>query len=164
MVTVLIPVMLTGLARPDPAFAEPRNWRAWDAFRQGFIQSDGRVIEHEANGRTTSEGQAYAMFFALVSNDLTLFERLLRWTEDNLAHGNLKNHLPGWQWGQNPGGEWRTLDDHSASDADLWMAYALLEAGRLWQVPRIARGSCPRVQLAMAALKTQRVVVALQAL
>jgi endoglucanase len=30
------------------------------------------------------------------------------------------------------------LDPHSASDADAWMAYTLIEAGRLWNVPSYA--------------------------
>ena len=27
------------------------------------------------------------------------------------------------------------LDPNSASDADVWMAYSLVEAGRLWKIP-----------------------------
>jgi endoglucanase len=41
--------------------------------------------------------------------------------------------LPAWTWGKAEDGTWKILDENSASDADIWYAYALLEAGRLWQ-------------------------------
>jgi endo-1,4-beta-D-glucanase Y len=79
------------------------------------------------------------MFFALVDNDRVHFDKLLQWTEANLAGGDLTLRLPAWNWGHNPAGAWTILDENSASDADLWMAYDLLEAGRLWHEPRYAR-------------------------
>jgi endoglucanase len=82
---------------------------------------------------------AYAMFFALVVNDRTTFDKLLRWTEDNLAAGDLTARLPSWNWGKNAAGEWKVLDTNSAGDADLWMAYDFLEAGRLWHDDRTAK-------------------------
>ena len=75
------------------------------------------------------------MFFALADNDRATFDRLLNWTQANLAGGDLETHLPAWLWGKNKDGEWKTLDPNSASDADVWMAYTLIEAGRLWNVP-----------------------------
>ena len=85
---------------------------------------------------TTSEGEAYAMFFSLVVSDRNRFEKLVSWTEANLAQGDLTAHLPAWSWGKAPDGTWRVLDANPASDADLWMAYSLCEAGRLWDMPR----------------------------
>ncbi|MEK9939779.1 MAG: glycosyl hydrolase family 8, partial [Methylotenera sp.] len=78
---------------------------------------------------TTSEGQAYALFFALVANDQPQFERLLQWTQLNLAQGNLATNLPAWHWGQKADGSWGVIDGNSASDADIWIVYTLLEAG-----------------------------------
>jgi endoglucanase len=43
--------------------------------------------------------------------------------------------LPAWQWGKREDGSYGVIDPHSASDADLWFAYALIEAGRLWHQP-----------------------------
>ena len=100
------------------------------------MSGDGRVIDRTAQDRTTSEGQAYAMFFAVVANDPALFDRLLRWTEDDLAKGDLGANLPAWHWERRRGGDWGVVDANSASDADLRMAYALLEAGRLWRAAR----------------------------
>lgn len=111
-------------------------WAHWEAFREHFISEDGRVIDHTSDARSTSEGQAYGLFFALVADDRELFDLLLSWTENNLAAGDLKSNLPGWLWGQDEDGTWHLLDANSAADADVWMIYALLEAGRLWGEPR----------------------------
>jgi endoglucanase len=110
-------------------------WLHFVRYVEAFVSADGRVIDRSAGDRTTSEGQAYAMFFALVANDRPLFERLLRWTQANLADGDLGRGLPAWHWGKRRDGSWGVVDRNSASDADLWMAYALLEAARLWSAP-----------------------------
>ena len=104
----------------------------WRAYRHAFIDTQGRVIDYSADsGFTTSEGQAYALFFSLVADDRALFHRLLSWTNTNLADGRLGTILPSWKWGQKDG-NWGIIGRNSASDADAWMAYALLEAGRIW--------------------------------
>jgi len=116
------------------------DWPAWEGFRRALVSEDGRVIDRSSPRLvTTSEGQAYGLFFALVANDRERFARLLRWTENNLAAGDLNKQLPAWQWGRADDGQWGVLDHNNASDADLWLAYALLEAGRLWQVPAYTR-------------------------
>ncbi|MBM2766796.1 cellulose synthase complex periplasmic endoglucanase BcsZ [Burkholderia anthina] len=108
-------------------------WPRWDAFKRDFVSTDGRVIDvGSADSRTVSEGQAYGLFFALVANDRRAFDTILAWTENNLAQGDLSARLPAWLWGRAPDGTWRVLDANAASDADLWIAYTLLEAGRLW--------------------------------
>jgi endoglucanase len=116
-------------------------WPFWQAYRAKFVDVSGRVIDHDpgTNEHTTSEGMAYGMFFALVSNDRPTFDKMLRWTEDNLAGGDLTARLPAWNWGKSPDGQWKTLDANSAADADLWMAYDLVEAGRLWKDERLAK-------------------------
>jgi endoglucanase len=111
-------------------------WPLWENYTHRMIDSQGRVIDHSAQDRTTSEGQSYAMFFALVDNDRPRFDILLAWTETNLASGDLTHHLPAWNWGKNSDGTWKILDQNPAADADLWIAYSLLEAGRLWREPR----------------------------
>ena len=111
------------------------EWPLWKAYAEHFIQTDGRVIEHSQKGRTTSEGQAYSLFHALVANDQRRFGQILGWTRDNLAGGDLTRHLPAWLWGQDDAGHWGILDSNTASDADMWLAYVLLEAGRMWNRP-----------------------------
>ena len=111
-----------------------KSWTLWSSFKARYMDGQGRVID-PVDSRTTSEGEAYGMFFALADNDRESFDRILNWTQANLAQGSLGDHLPAWLWGHAPDGSWRTLDPNTASDADLWMAYSLLEAGRLWRNP-----------------------------
>lgn len=126
-------------------------WPLWSAYNTHFVDASGRVIDHDAGDRTTSEGQAYAMFFSLVGNDRAQFDHLLQWTVENLAQGDLTAHLPAWEWGRAPDGTWRVLDSNSAADADLWISYTLLQAGHLWSQPRYRS-----LGLALAAQISQR--------
>lgn len=119
--------------------AAAQEWPAWERFAALYVSEDGRVIDRSVLEHiTTSEGQSYALFFALVANDRDAFVKLLRWTENNLAAGDLAARLPAWKWGRAFDGTWRVLDANSASDADLWLAYTLGEAARLWCVPEYA--------------------------
>ena len=111
-------------------------WPLWERYAEVIVDGQGRVVDHMGGDRTTSEGQAYGMFFALVDNDRTHFDKILGWTEANLAGGDLTLRLPAWSWGKNPDGSWKVIDNNPAADADLWLAYDLLEAGRLWREPR----------------------------
>ncbi|CAG4888948.1 cellulose synthase complex periplasmic endoglucanase BcsZ [Paraburkholderia saeva] len=113
------------------------DWPSYRTFVARFVQADGRVIDFSTpTQQTTSEGQSYAMFFALVANDRATFDRLLGWTRTNLAANQFDPanvRLPSWQWGKKPDGTFGVLDPNSASDSDLWIAYDLLQAGRLWK-------------------------------
>jgi endoglucanase len=117
--------------------ADCADWPDWNKFRAHFLSEDGRVVDPSTpDGQTTSEGQSYGLFFALVGNDRESFARILRWTEKNLANDDLTARLPAWQWGKRADGSWGVLDSNAASDADLWIAYTLIEAGRLWKNPK----------------------------
>lgn len=131
----LLLCMQLGAAR---AGCDSAPWPLWQAFAARHLQADGRVLDPQSPERhSTSEGQAYGMFFALVGNDRPAFERMLVWTEKQLAGSQLGPALPAWRW--TPAGGVR--DPHSAADADLWLAYDLIEAGRLWHAPALgARG------------------------
>ena len=114
-------------------------WPLWEQYSARFIDGQGRVIDHSADDKTTSEGQSYALFFALVNNDKVRFSKVLGWTQTNLAGGDLATQLPAWSWGHAPDGSWRVLDANPAADSDLWIAYSLIEAGRLWRDPRYGK-------------------------
>lgn len=129
--------MFMPAASARPLGAACATWPAWDTFKNQFVSADGRVVDPSGPRRvTTSEGQAYGLFFALAANDRPAFELALRWTENNLAGGDLRARLPGWQWGLRDDASWDLMDSNAASDADLWLIYALGEAGRLWNEPR----------------------------
>jgi len=115
--------------------ARDDGWADWQHFKDRFIQQDGRVIDLTFGQKSTSEGQGYALFFALVANDRERFDAILQWTHLNLAERRLGDMLPAWHWGRHEDGSWRTVDSNSAADGDLWVAHSLLEAGRLWGVP-----------------------------
>ena len=119
-----------------PAICAEQDWPLWKSYAARFMDNQVRVIDHDAGERTTSEAQAYAMFFALVANDRPRFDGLLQWTEQNLASGDLSTHLPAWLWGRPADNRWGVLDSNPAADADVWMAYTLLEAGRAWNNKR----------------------------
>ena len=114
------------------------DWPEWNDFVGRFVQADGRVIDLTFERKSTSEGQSYGLFFALVANQRAQFDTFLRWTSDNLAAGQLGDRLPAWLWGLRADGKWGVKDENSASDADLWIAYTLLEAARLWNAPHYA--------------------------
>jgi len=112
----------------------PARWELFDQFTQNFISEDGKVLDNNpalSELHVTSEGQSYAMFFALVTNQPILFEKLWGWTRNNLMQGS-DSILPAWNWGKQKDGKYGVLDKNSASDADLWIAYSLMEAGRIW--------------------------------
>ena len=112
------------------------DWPHWQRFAERWIQPDGRVLESSLEkNHSTSEGQSYALFFALVANDQERFDSIWRWSRENLAGNDPQTILPAWLWGQGKDGKWQVQDANSASDADLWFVYALLEADRLWQKP-----------------------------
>jgi len=123
------------VAGADARGATDKTWFLWDVYKSHFMASDGRIVDWNSEDRTTSEGQAYALFFALVANDRASFALVLNWSQNNLAKGSLQENLPAWLWKRTATGEWGVVDDNSASDADLWMAYTLIQAGRLWQEP-----------------------------
>ncbi|HUP93115.1 MAG TPA: cellulose synthase complex periplasmic endoglucanase BcsZ [Solimonas sp.] len=114
------------------------GWPAWNDYATRFVQADGRVVDLTFEQKSTSEGQSYGMFFALVANDRPRFDAILKWTSDNLAGGRLGEKLPAWHWGVDEHGKWGVRDPNPASDADLFIAYDLLEAARLWHEPRYA--------------------------
>jgi endo-1,4-beta-D-glucanase Y len=124
------------LLAPSSRCRAQQPWPLWNSYVARFLDGQGRVIDHTSGDRTTTEGEAYAMFFALAAGDRPHFDKLLDWTEANLAQGDLTLHLPAWSWGKAADGSWRILDPNPAADADLWMAYSLCEAGRLWHSVR----------------------------
>ena len=123
-----------------PAACAADGWPRWRVLADSSLSADGRMIDRSQDDlRSTSEGQSYALFFALVDNDQALFDRILAWTVDNLADGDMGKRLPAWLWGRDAKGGWGVLDDNPAADSDLWLAYGLLEGGRLWRRPALER-------------------------
>jgi endoglucanase len=127
----------SGQPSNPPATAEILQ-QSWSAYRERFIQADGRVIDRENNARTVSEGQAYAMLRSVFANDPDTFGLTFKWAEANLARrgsdGNRLDSLWAWKWGQDQQ-NWGILDNNFASDADLDAVTALILASRRWNRP-----------------------------
>ncbi|WP_176059278.1 cellulose synthase complex periplasmic endoglucanase BcsZ [Paraburkholderia sp. BCC1876] len=153
---------LVKVAQVNPAAAASGacgEWTGYRRFVERFVQADGRVIDYSTpTQQTTSEGQSYGLFFALVANDRATFDRLLAWTRTNLADNQFdaqNMRLPSWQWGRKPDGSFGVLDPNSASDSDLWIAYDLLQAGRLWKDPTYTQlGQALATQIARQEMTT----------
>lgn len=119
--------------------------QSWLIYKQRFIQADGRVIDREAGDRSTSEGQAYALLRAVLSDDPKTFALILNWAENNLhrkggtstilTNGKHSDNLWVWKWGKDDKGAWGVLDANFASDADIDAITALIFAARRWQRP-----------------------------
>jgi endo-1,4-beta-D-glucanase Y len=126
-------VLMASAAHADDRCAP---WPEWQAFKRLYVSDDGRVVDASTReSLTVSEGQAYALAFALVADDRVSFAKILAWTRDNLSGGDLGRTLPAWRWGRDEQGKWTILDRNSAADADLWIAYTLAQAGELWHEP-----------------------------
>lgn len=110
-------------------------------FQSLHIEPSGRVVDFSSEQlHSSSESQAYTMFFALAHHSPAVFDRAWTWSRDNLFVSS-NTELPAWKWGRRSNGTWGVLDPNPASDADVWMAYALHEAGVRWRKPEYTQAS-----------------------
>lgn len=113
-----------------PLFAYAKDRSLWEEYKDRFITEDGRVIDYYQKQVSHSEGQGYGMLLALSYGDRTTFKQVWQWTKNNLK-GRSDNLFP-WQWGKRPNKKWGVLDYNNATDGDILIAYALLEASKKW--------------------------------
>ena len=104
------------------------------------MSKDGRIIDYQKKHVTTSEGQSYMLLRSLLMDDQETFDLVLDWSKNNIQR---KDGLFSWLWGEHPNGEWKTLDDNSASDADVDIAFALILAYERWQDPKYLNEAMP---------------------
>jgi len=117
---------------------------SWEKYKVSFMNEDGRVIDHEHNGITTSEGQSYAMLRAVWIDDKKAFDQVWKWTIENLKRDD--DNLFGWKWGQRSDGSYGFLEgggENSASDADQDIALALLFAAKRWKQESYLESALP---------------------
>ncbi|MEO0601959.1 MAG: glycosyl hydrolase family 8 [Myxococcota bacterium] len=123
---------LCAKATTPPGRSELR--RAFADYMERFVQEDGRVVDPVGGNITTSEGQSYAMTRAVWTNNRKSFDKTREWMRNNLQGGD-PTALPSWKWGQKPDGSWGVLDPNPATDADLFVAYALILGAERWNEP-----------------------------
>jgi endo-1,4-beta-D-glucanase Y len=96
----------------------------WERFVERHVRPDGRVVDDTASH---SEGQGIGMLLAAHYRDRQRFERMWRWTRDNLAVR--EDGLLAWRWEPQRG----VTDRNNASDGDLLVAWALVRASAQWE-------------------------------
>ncbi|MEN9938695.1 MAG: hypothetical protein RLZZ387_5274 [Chloroflexota bacterium] len=106
-----------------------------DAIAQRFEQAGAYP---DASGQVTSEAQSYAMLRAVWSGDREAFDRAWAWTQANLVD---EGGLPAWLWQDG-----KVVDAHTASDATVDTALALLMAGRRWDAPALVEAGTRMAQ------------------
>ena len=130
---VLAALVLLGLCCWWIVISDP--WRLppgdWSLYKKNFVSPQGRVIDDGNGGVTHSEGQGYGMLIAGAYGDRAAFDKIWKWTRENLQTRK-EDKLISWLWkpGQNGGGS--VADANNASDADILVAWALLRASKRW--------------------------------
>ncbi len=98
----------------------------WETFKQRFLEPDGRIVDTGQARISHSEGQGFAMLFAVHYADRASFDRMWQWTRKNLQVRD--DALLAWKW-QPQGG---VTDRNNAADGDLLVAWALLRGAEKW--------------------------------
>ena len=91
------------------------------AFFNGYVDSDGRVVRHDQGNDTVSEGQAYALLLAEAAGDQARFASIWDWTRTHLQE-------PDGLFAFRTDAQGKIADPQPASDADVLIAWALVEA------------------------------------
>lgn len=118
----------TGLAGRDLSTTARPVWEAWKA---GYLQPDGRVVDRLQSNASHSEGQGYGMVLASVFDDHNAFRRMFDWTERTLAIRG--DGLLAWRY--LPDAPENVPDRNNASDGDLFYAWALMRAAQRFGEP-----------------------------
>ncbi|MCA2013455.1 glycosyl hydrolase family 5 [Cereibacter sphaeroides] len=98
----------------------------WAAWKEAYLQPDGRVVDGVQNNASHSEGQGYGALLATEFGDEEAFTRIVSWTESTLAIRG--DGLLAWRYlpeQSNP-----VPDLNNASDGDLFYAWAMVRASQ----------------------------------
>jgi endo-1,4-beta-D-glucanase Y len=115
----------TSFAIPPPHVDE------WRSFKSRFLSDDGRVVDNGSGGVSHSEGQGWGLLFALAARDQASFDLILSWTARALRRPDDALHA----WRFVPKDQPPVQDFNNAVDGDMFIASALIRAGRLWGRP-----------------------------
>lgn len=128
---VLILIIQIGLlmANPVSATAEASiNAADWQAYKQHFVESSGRVVD-DANGNIShSEGQGYGLLLSYLAGQKSDFDLIWSFTRTELLLRD--DGLAVWKW--DPAADPHVTDANNATDGDILIAYALALAGAAW--------------------------------
>ncbi|WBV41360.1 glycosyl hydrolase family 8 [Pseudoroseomonas cervicalis] len=99
----------------------------WQDFKRRQLAPEGRIRDDGQGGISHSEGQGYGMLLALAAGDRAAFDRIAAWTFAALRRPGDALHV----WRHAPG---LPPDTNNASDGDLLIAWALLQAAARWRM------------------------------
>ncbi len=100
----------------------------WQAYVNGYVSAEGRVIDI-ANGEIShSEGQGYGLILAALADDRATFERIWSFTKTELMVR--QDGLAAWRW--EPNKRPHITDSNNATDGDMLIAYGLLLGAEAW--------------------------------
>ena len=102
----------------------------WFNFRGRYMAPDGRVVDSGNRNVSHTEGQGFSMLMAVRADDRASFERIWGWTRRTLPRP--RDALFSWRY--RPADANPVEDPNNATDGDLFLAWALLEAGEAWGV------------------------------
>lgn len=118
-------VAMTSSPGGAPVLVDTGLWADW---RNRFLLPDGRVVDTGNGGISHSEGQGYGMLLAAFAGDRQSFDAMWAWTRTHL--GVRPDGLFAWRF--RPGNRPPVDDPNNATDGDLLIAWALVEAHRRW--------------------------------
>ncbi|MEW9799391.1 glycosyl hydrolase family 8 [Alteromonas sp. CYL-A6] len=105
---------------------------AWQRYLALFYE-DGRIVDTGNQDVSHSEGQGYALLFAVAADDQQTFSQLWQWTQSTLQRDDNLFH---WQYTPCETRDRLCVSDpNNASDGDMLIAWALLKAAGRWDVP-----------------------------
>lgn len=105
------------------------NAKGWDDYKQKYLADNGAIIDTGNNKISHTEGQSYGLIFSLYYDDQESFKKILKWTDDNLF--NSEKGLYVWAYKRQESDP--VADKNNATDGDLMIAWALIEAGKKWK-------------------------------
>lgn len=120
-------------AQPDVPLGQAMDARraSWAAFQARFVAPEGRVVDTGNDGISHTEGQGWGMLLAVRADDRRSFTHLHGWTRRTLQRP--RDALHAWRF--RPDAAVPVDDPNNATDGDLCIAWALLEAEQRWGSP-----------------------------
>ncbi|WP_305983898.1 glycosyl hydrolase family 8 [Roseibium sp. MMSF_3544] len=102
---------------------------AWRDYKDRFVTQEGAVIDDANKGISHSESQGYGMILAVAVQDRDTFRLIRDYTFETLQVR--KDRLFAWKVEHTAKGP-NVADTNNATDGDLLIAWALLEAYKSW--------------------------------
>lgn len=134
----MLKLFMTSILASLVALALPAKADNYGSFKAAHVAADGAVVDDQAvtaggAGIVHSEGQSYAMLLAVKNGDRATFD--LTW---NFAKEHLRRDDRLFAWKMEGG---KVTDTNNASDAEIVMAWSLIEASRIWKGSYAAEAS-----------------------